>query len=148
DLPRIWTDATDRNESVADHLLKFRVAAQTFEIDLDAGARGVEIAAALDRFPEMFEGAGLVAHRRVSAGDVIPRERVVGAFGQALRETSHDVAERLAGVVQVPLPRVGAGQLLIDLDQHPLFEHVVALTGEDYFAIILRDRVVVAAFQI
>src|SRR6266498_1474677 len=148
DLPRIWTDVTYRNGSGFDHLLKSGVVAQAFEIDLEPGARGVEIAAAFDRFPQVFERARLVAHHRVRAGDVIPRERVVGAFGQALQETRRDMAEGLAGVVHAPLPRVGAGQLLIDFDQYPFFEHVVALAGEDYLAVILRDRVVVAALQI
>src|SRR5215470_3281933 len=91
DLPRIWTDVTDRNGSGFDHLLKPGVVAQTFEIDLDAGARGVEIAAAFDRFPQVFERARLVAHHRVRAGDVIPRERVVGAIGQTLRESRRNV---------------------------------------------------------
>src|SRR5262245_6028100 len=138
DLPQIWTDVTNRNGSGFDHLLKSGVVAQTFEIDLDPGARGVEIAAAFDRFSQVFEGARLIAHHRVRAGDVIPRERVVGALGQTLRETRGDVAEGLAGVVQAALPNVGAGQLLVDFDQHPFFEHMVALAGEDYLAVILR----------
>src|SRR5262245_28626271 len=148
DLPQIWTDVTDRNWSGVDHLLKSGVVAQAFEIDLEPRARDVEITAAFDRFPQVFERARLVANHRVRAGDVIPRERVVGPFGQALRETRRDVAEGVAGVVHAALPRVGAGQLLIDFDQHPLFEHVVALAGEDYLAVILRDRVVVTALQV
>src|SRR5262245_9111857 len=84
DLPQIWTDMRDRNGSGFDHLLKSGVVAQAFEIDLEPGARDVEITAAFDRFPQVFERAGLVANHRVRAGDVIPRERVVGAFGQAL----------------------------------------------------------------
>src|SRR5262245_9122144 len=148
DLPQIWTDVTDRNGSGFDHFLKSGVVAQAFEIDLEPGARGVEITAAFDRFPQVFERARLVANHRVRAGDVVPRERVVGPFGQALRETRRDVAEGVAGVVHAALPRVGAGQLLIDFDQHPLFEHVVALAGEDYLAVILRDRVVVTALQV
>src|SRR5215510_7959792 len=84
DLPQIWTEVTDWNGSGFDHLLKSGIVAQTFEIDLDPGARGVEIAAAFDRFPQVFERASLVAHHRVRAGDVIPRERVVGAIGQTL----------------------------------------------------------------
>src|SRR6266508_2186779 len=61
DLPRIWTDVTDRNGSGFDHLLKSGVVAQAFEIDLEPGARGVEIAAAFDRFPHVCERARLVA---------------------------------------------------------------------------------------
>src|SRR5215475_9796057 len=95
DLPQIWTGVTDRNGSGSDHLLKSGVVAQTFEIDLDPGARGVEIAAAFDRFPKVFERARLVAHHRVRACDVIPRERVVGAIGQTLRESRRNVAEGL-----------------------------------------------------
>src|SRR5262245_48088614 len=84
DLPQIWTDMKDWNGSGFDHLLKSWVVAQTFEIDLDPGARGVEIAAAFDRFPQVFERARFVAYHRVGAGHVIPRERVVGALGQTL----------------------------------------------------------------
>src|SRR5262245_64989952 len=84
DLPQIWTDVTDRNGSGFDHLLKSGVVAQAFEIDLEPGARGDEITAAFDRFPQELERARLVAHHRVREGDVTPRDRVVGALGQAL----------------------------------------------------------------
>ena len=132
---------------MVNQLLKFGVAAQAFEIDLGAGARCVEVAASFDRSPQVFDRGRLVAHHRVSAGGVISREGVVGAFGQALRETGSDVAERLAGVVHSPAAR-RRSSASDTLRSAPFFEHIVALAGEDHLAVILRDRVVVSALQV
>src|SRR5262245_4570417 len=94
--------------SAADQLLKSGIVAQSLEINFDACASGVEIAAAFNRHPQVLEGALLFAHHGISAGDIIPRERIVGAFGQAFLEILRDVPEGFAGVLQVPLPHIGA----------------------------------------
>src|SRR5262249_11596555 len=124
------------------------VATQALEVNFDAGASGVEVAAALNRRPQMVESESPVAHHDVSAGEIIPRERIVGPLGQAFLKTFRNVLESFAGVLQVPLPHVGARQLLIDFDQRSFFERMVALTGEDNLAVKLRDRVVVTAPQV